>query len=202
MRPATRAASGSRALVLTRGGSVPKHRGGRTVTRSSVLLAAAAIRRAHAAAAFGRRASPSRLAAAGKGDGDAPGGQVDEVEEDIPFGYTRKDVILVGVGLTVFGYVFYYGLQSFGGLNPIVAGNVVQVVFAFLLSIGWLSTYLFRVATKNMTYTQQLKDYESAVMEKRLEELSEDEVDSLIKYAEKLPEPKLLTKKTNTEAGD
>ena len=102
----------------------------------------------------------------------------------------------------IFGYLFYYGLQSFGGLNPIVAGNVVQVVFAFLLSIGWLSTYLFRVATKNMTYTQQLKDYESAVMEKRLEELSEDEVDSLIKYAEKLPEPKLLTKKTNTEAGD
>ena len=96
MRPATRAASGSRALVLTRGGSVPKHRGGRTVTRSSVLLAAAAIRRAHAAAAFGRRASPSRLAAAGKGDGDAPGGQVDEVEEtmmsDLLFEITRLDM--------------------------------------------------------------------------------------------------------------
>lgn len=52
-------------------------------------------------------------------------------------------------------------------------------MFVLLLSLGWLSTYLFRVATKNMTYTQQLKDYEEAVMEKRLEEMSDEEINKL-----------------------
>jgi hypothetical protein len=28
-----------------------------------------------------------------------------------PFGYTRKDVILIGVGITAFGYGLKYGLE-------------------------------------------------------------------------------------------
>ena len=43
----------------------------------------------------------------------------------------------------------------------------------------WLLTYLLRVATKNMTYNQQLKDYEEAVLEKRLEEMTPAELEKL-----------------------
>ena len=41
-------------------------------------------------------------------------------------------------------------------------------------------SYVFRVANKDMTYAQQLRDYENAVIQKRFEELSEDEVDALM----------------------
>lgn len=37
--------------------------------------------------------------------------------------------------------------------------------------ILWTTTYVFRVANKDMTYVKQLKDYEDAVLRKRLEEL-------------------------------
>jgi hypothetical protein len=47
-----------------------------------------------------------------------------------------------------------------------------------LISVGvtvgiilWTFTYMFRVANKDMTYAKQLKDYEDAVLRKRLEEL-------------------------------
>ena len=43
-----------------------------------------------------------------------------------------------------------------------------------------MSSYVFRVANKDMTYAQQLKDYENAVIQKRFEELSGDEVDALM----------------------
>jgi uncharacterized membrane protein YciS (DUF1049 family) len=33
------------------------------------------------------------------------------------------------------------------------------------LTIGWISSYIFRVSTKDMTYAKQLKDYENKVME-------------------------------------
>ncbi len=45
------------------------------------------------------------------------------------------------------------------------AGNVVQIVMVAGLTIGWISSYIFRVSTKDMTYAKQLKDYENKVME-------------------------------------
>ncbi len=63
------------------------------------------------------------------------------------FGYTRKDVILLGGGIIGFGYALYYGLQA-AGVDSLVAGNVVQL-FVFLgIGVGYISTYLFRVANK------------------------------------------------------
>ena len=41
-------------------------------------------------------------------------------------------------------------------------------------------SYVFRVANKDMTYAKQLKDYEQAVIQKRFDELSTDEVDALM----------------------
>ena len=55
------------------------------------------------------------------------------------------------------------------------------VVTTFL----WVGSYILRVATKDMTYAKQLKDYENAVIAKRLEELDEDEIQALVEDIER-----------------
>ncbi|KAI5083983.1 hypothetical protein GOP47_0000152 [Adiantum capillus-veneris] len=104
-------------------------------------------------------------------------------DEKPPFGYTRKDVLLIGLGLTLTGVGLKYGLE-FAGLDPLKAGNVVQLVMVLGLTVGWISTYLFRVSTKDMTYAKQLRDYENKVIQKRLEELPEAELESLLAQVE------------------
>ncbi|GAU12788.1 hypothetical protein TSUD_72740 [Trifolium subterraneum] len=100
-----------------------------------------------------------------------------------PFGYSRKDVILIGVGVTFLGIALKSGLE-FAGVDPLQAGNVVQLVLVLGLTVGWISTYIFRVSNKEMTYAQQLRDYESKVMEKRLESLTEAELQVLLQEVE------------------
>lgn len=63
------------------------------------------------------------------------------------FGYNRKDVLIVGVGLLVLGYAAYYGLQS-AGIEAGQAGNFVQLGVFVILSFGWTASYLFRVINK------------------------------------------------------
>ena len=50
-------------------------------------------------------------------------------------------------------------------MDPLQAGNVVQLLVVLGMTVGWISTYMFRVANKDMTYAQQLRDYEKQVME-------------------------------------
>ncbi|GKV46826.1 hypothetical protein SLEP1_g53787 [Rubroshorea leprosula] len=100
-----------------------------------------------------------------------------------PFGYTRKDVLLIGVGVTVLGVGLKSGLE-FAGVDPLQAGNVVQLVLVLGLTVGWISTYIFRVSNKEMTYAQQLRDYENKVMQKRLEGLTEAELEALLEQVE------------------
>lgn len=100
------------------------------------------------------------------------------------FGYSRKDVILIGVGLIAIGYALYYGLQSFG-MDAGMAGNWVQLIIILGICFGWVSSYFYRVATKNMTYVKQLEEYEEAVMKKRLEEMPESELQSMMEQVEK-----------------
>lgn len=100
-----------------------------------------------------------------------------------PFGYTRKDVLLIGLGVTVLGIGLKSGLE-FVGVDPLKAGNVVQLVLVLGLTVGWISTYIFRVSNKDMTYVQQLRDYENKVMEKRLEGLTEAEMEVLLQQVE------------------
>lgn len=104
-------------------------------------------------------------------------------QEKVPFGYTRKDVLLIGLGVTVLGVGLKYGLE-FVGVDPLQAGNAVQLIMVLGLTIGWISTYLFRVSNKEMSYVQQLRDYETKVMEKRLEGLTEAEVEALLEQVE------------------
>ncbi|KAL3368277.1 hypothetical protein AABB24_009252 [Solanum stoloniferum] len=104
-------------------------------------------------------------------------------QDKTPFGYTRKDVLLIGLGVTLLGVGLKSGLEYLG-FDPLQAGNVVQLVLVLGLTVGWISTYIFRVSNKEMTYAQQLRDYESKVMEKRLESLTEAELQVLLEQVE------------------
>ncbi|MBD1834024.1 DUF3007 family protein [Trichocoleus sp. FACHB-90] len=89
----------------------------------------------------------------------------------------RIDIIGIGIGIFVAGGLAYLVLQL-AGLDSLEAGIWSQLLLVGGL-VGWLLTYLFRVGTKNMTYNQQLKDYEDAVLQKRLEELTPEELAKL-----------------------
>ncbi len=89
----------------------------------------------------------------------------------------RIDIILIGLGIFLGGGLLYLIFQLFG-INGINAGIWTQ----FLLVMGiiiWTLSYLGRVLTQKMTYNQQLKDYEEAVMRKRLEEMTPEELAKL-----------------------
>lgn len=89
----------------------------------------------------------------------------------------RIDIIGIGIGVFATGGIAYL-LLLVAGLDSLEAGIWSQVFLVGGL-VGWLLTYLFRVGTKRMTYTQQLKDYEEAVLQKRLEELTPEELAQL-----------------------
>ncbi|NJL52264.1 MAG: DUF3007 family protein [Hydrococcus sp. SU_1_0] len=89
----------------------------------------------------------------------------------------RIDALGIGLGVFVAAGLVYLALQLLG-LDGINAGIWTQTALVVLL-IGWSLTYLLRVGSKNMTYNQQLKDYEEAVMQKRLEEMSPEELAQL-----------------------
>jgi hypothetical protein len=89
----------------------------------------------------------------------------------------RIDALGIGLGIFVAAGLVYLALQLVG-LDGIQAGIWTQALLVIGL-IVWSLTYLFRVGTKNMTYNQQLKDYEEAVMQKRLEEMSPEELAQL-----------------------
>lgn len=119
---------------------------------------------------------PAPLCRAESGDG--------EKELFGGFGYTRLDAIILGAGLIALGYVLYYGLQA-AGMDAGMAGNWVQLIIFLGICIGWVSTYIWRVANKQMTYVKQLEDYEEAVMKKRLEEMPEAEYEKMMAEIEK-----------------
>jgi hypothetical protein len=89
-----------------------------------------------------RGALQTTKATSGSEDGKTPG-----VVYSKEFGYSRKDIILIGAGLIGLGYAMYYGLIA-TGMEPGFAGNWVQMIIFLGICVGWISTYLFRVATK------------------------------------------------------
>ncbi|GFH52137.1 hypothetical protein CTEN210_08613 [Chaetoceros tenuissimus] len=79
-----------------------------------------------------------------------------------------------------------YEIATIGfGVDGIEAGKWIGVGFTFFTTVLWVGTYIFRVATKDMTYAKQLKDYENAVIAKRLEELDDDEIQALVEDIER-----------------
>lgn len=89
----------------------------------------------------------------------------------------RIDAIGIAIGVFAAGGIIYLILHV-AGLDGFKAGIWSQAVLVGGL-IGWLLTYLFRVGTKNMTYNQQMKDYEDAVLQKRLDEMTPEELAQL-----------------------
>lgn len=89
----------------------------------------------------------------------------------------RIDIILIGLGVFLLGGGLFLGFKLVG-FDDIDAGRWSQLIFILGL-LGWVSTYLIRVNGRKMTYHQQLENYETAVLEKRLEELSPEELEAL-----------------------
>jgi hypothetical protein len=69
------------------------------------------------------------------------------VDYNKEFGYSRKDVLIIIVGLIGLGVVMYEGLQAMG-MDAGIAGNWVQATIFLGICVGWVSTYLWRVANK------------------------------------------------------
>jgi hypothetical protein len=89
----------------------------------------------------------------------------------------RIDAIAIALGVFAAGGGVYVILQL-AGLDSLSAGIWSQALLIGV-TIGWVLTYLLRVVTKKMTYNQQWQDYEDAVLQKRLEELTPEQLEQL-----------------------
>lgn len=89
----------------------------------------------------------------------------------------RIDVIFIALGVFAAGGILFWAFQI-AGLDATDAGVWSQFLMVIGL-LGWVSTYLYRALNKKMTYVQQLKDYEDAVIAKRYAELSPEELEKL-----------------------
>ncbi|WP_413171268.1 DUF3007 family protein [Anabaena azotica] len=86
----------------------------------------------------------------------------------------RIDAIGITFGIFVAGGLAYAILQLVG-LDGQSAGIWSQALLVVGL-MGWLATYLFRAGSKKMTYHQQREEYEKAFLQKRLDELTPEEL--------------------------
>ncbi|MFZ4675301.1 MAG: DUF3007 family protein [Nodosilinea sp.] len=89
----------------------------------------------------------------------------------------RIDIIAIGIGIFLAGGGLFVGFRLFG-LDGISAGIWSQAIMVGGV-VAWLSSYLFRVVTRNMTLNQQMDDYELAVLQRRLDELSPEQLAAL-----------------------
>lgn len=103
-----------------------------------------------------------------------------------PFGIrleTNGDVLKAGFILIAAGFGVKFGIQALG-VPDLLAGQLTTGFLSIASLLAWISTYFFRVGTKSMTYVQQLKDYEDAVIAKRYEELTAEELAALAEEME------------------
>ena len=98
---------------------------------------------------------------------------------------TKGGAVVLSIILFIIPIVIYQVATGVFGVDEIEAGRDIGVGFSVITMLLWGSTYIFRVATKDMTYAKQLKDYEDAVIAKRLEELDEDEMQALVEDIER-----------------
>lgn len=81
---------------------------------------------------------------------------------------TKGGAVVLSLLLFALPIVFYQVATGVFGADPIDTGRNIGVGFSVISTIAWGASYIFRVATKDMTYAKQLKDYEDAVIAKRL----------------------------------
>jgi Protein of unknown function (DUF3007) len=89
----------------------------------------------------------------------------------------RIDVIAIVITIFAAGGVAYLFFETVGfdGISVVIWSQSLLIIGL----VGWTLTYLFRVMGKKMTYNQQVKDYEDAVLQKRLEAMSSEELEKL-----------------------
>jgi hypothetical protein len=90
----------------------------------------------------------------------------------------RIDVLLLGLGALGFGAVLYAVLLAVG-IERAQAGLWAQASLVGGGGLIWIATYLFRVLTGRMTLHEQLRNYEEAVIDKRIAELSPEQLQKL-----------------------
>lgn len=98
---------------------------------------------------------------------------------------TKGGALFLSLVLFIIPIIIYEVATVGFGFDEIDTGKWIGVGFTFFTTVLWVGTYIFRVATKDMTYAKQLKDYENAVIAKRLEELDEDEIQALVEDIER-----------------
>lgn len=98
---------------------------------------------------------------------------------------TKGGALFLSLVLFIVPIMFYEIITLGLGVDGIEAGKWIGVGFTAFTTVLWVGSYIFRVATKDMTYAKQLKDYENAVIAKRLEELDEDEIQALVEDIER-----------------
>ena len=98
---------------------------------------------------------------------------------------TRGKVLLIGLAVLLLGGVGYVGFEA-AGLEGFSAGIAAQAVLV-LIVVVWISSYLFRVVTGQMTYMEQRRRYrevydeqETQDLEARFEALSPEEQQALL----------------------
>lgn len=91
---------------------------------------------------------------------------------------TNGDVLKFGVAAIAVSYAIKMTLQVFG-TPDLLAGQLTTAFVSVFSLLAWVSTYVFRVGTKGMTYAQQLREYENEVIKKRYEELTDEELAAL-----------------------
>ncbi len=111
----------------------------------------------------------------------------------------RIDVIAITLAVFLGGGLIYVVLNA-TGLDSFTAGLWAQAILVFGL-LGWVGTYAYRAATQTMTYSQQRREYEEAMLQKRLQELSPQELASLQAQLEQDSEAADLPRSPATEAG-
>jgi phosphotransferase system glucose/maltose/N-acetylglucosamine-specific IIC component len=89
----------------------------------------------------------------------------------------RIDVLIIGIVVFAIGGGGYLTLRSIG-LDNIDAGIWSQLVLVGIVLV-WSFSYVFRVATKNMTYNQQRREHEEAVIQKRYNDLTPEQLAKL-----------------------
>lgn len=89
----------------------------------------------------------------------------------------RIDALAITVGFFAVGGLAYFGLRQ-AGFEFNDAGIWSQVILILGL-LGWVSTYVFRAVTQTMTYNEQLENYKTAVLKKRYEEMTPEELAKL-----------------------
>ena len=160
----------------------------RTLVLLSLLVGAEAFALSSPSAALGSRRRPAGAAALASHQRAGPvrlaeppsaGGKGGGLGFLFDIG-TKGGIIFYSIVGIVVPFVAYGYMTGPMGVDIVTAGNVILVLYVGAATVAWTASYVFRVANKDMTYAKQLKDYEQAVIQKRFDELSNDEVDALM----------------------